>query len=165
MYICTINAIGLVVHLIIMKFNTKTRYGIRTMIELAIHWKGQGVFQKEISDRQEISFKYLDHLISSLKASGLIENAGGRMSGYVLTKDPGDINIYDIYKAFEPELTIVDCLAEDGVCMRSGICATKEFWNGLNKLIIDYMEGTRLEDLAQKQKTMNEEQAASMFYI
>ncbi len=148
-----------------MKFNTKTRYGIRTMIELAMHWQGEGVFQKEISERQEISFKYLDHLISSLKASGLIESAGGRMSGYVLTKDPGDINMYDIYKAFEPELTIVDCLADGSTCTRSGECATKEFWDGLNKLIIGYLEDTKLLDLSQKQKKLNEDQAASMFYI
>ena len=148
-----------------MKFNTKTRYGIRTMIELAMHWKDKGVFQKEISERQEISFKYLDHLISSLKASGLIENAGGRMSGYVLTKDPDDISIYDIYKAFEPELAIIECLTDDSTCMRSRVCATKEFWNGLNKRIIDYLEGTSLQDLAQKQKQMNEEKAESMFYI
>jgi Rrf2 family protein len=148
-----------------MKFNTKTRYGIRTMIELAMHWKEKGVFQKEISERQEISFKYLDHLIASLKASGLIENAGGRMSGYVLTKDPEDINVYDIYKAFEPELAIIDCLADDSNCMRNGTCATKDFWNGLNKLIIEYLEGTRLQDLAQKQKQINESQADSMFYI
>ena len=91
-------------------------------------------------------------MISSLKASGLIENAGGRMSGYVLTKDPDDISIYDIYKAFEPELAIIDCLTDEDACKRNGICATKEFWNGLNKLIIDYLEGTRLQDLAKKQK-------------
>lgn len=148
-----------------MKFNTKTRYGIRTMIELAMSWKGEGVFQKEISERQEISFKYLDQLISSLKASGLIANAGGRMSGYVLTRDPGEISMYDIYKAFEPELTIADCLAGESPCQRSSICVTKEFWKGLNKLIIDYMEATKLQDLAQKQKKMNDEQESSMFYI
>jgi len=135
------------------------------MVELAMHWKGEAVFQKEISERQEISFKYLDQLISSLKASGLITNAGGRMSGYVLTKDPEDINMYDVYKAFEPELAVVDCIAEEGVCNRIGICATKEFWSGLNKLIIDYMEDTKLKDLAMRQKKINDEKTASMYYI
>lgn len=148
-----------------MKFNTKTRYGIRTMLELALHREGEGVFQKEISQRQEISFKYLDQLISSLKASGLIANAGGRMSGYVLTKDPADISIYDIYKAFEPSLAIADCLSEDRDCTRSGTCAVKEFWDGLNRLIIGYLEDTKLQDLAQKQRKMNEEKAAPMFHI
>ncbi len=148
-----------------MKFNTKTRYGIRAMIELGMHWKGKGVFQKDISERQEISFKYLDHIIASLKSSGLIENSGGRMSGYVLSRDPEDISIYDIYKAFEAELAVTDCVAEENICKRSGICASQEFWNGLNKIIIDYLESTKLNDLAQKQKKINDSQAASMFYI
>lgn len=148
-----------------MKFNTKTRYGIRTMLELALQGEGEGLYQKEISERQEISFKYLDQLISALKASGLIANAGGRMSGYVLTKDPADISIYDIYKAFEPSLAIADCLADDSHCTRSGICSVKDFWNALNRLVIDYLEGTKLKDLAQKQKKMNEEKSAPMFHI
>ena len=148
-----------------MKFNTKTRYGIRTMLELALNFAGEGVFQKEISERQEISFKYLDQLISSLKASGLITNAGGRMSGYVLTKDPADISMYDIYKAFEPSLAIADCLAGESDCSRNGICAVKGFWTGLNRLIIEYMESTKLRDLAEKQKKMNEEKTVPMFHI
>jgi Rrf2 family protein len=148
-----------------MKFNTKTRYGTRTMIELAMHWKGKGVFQKEISERQEISFKYLDQIIASLKASGLVDNAEGRMSGYTLTKDPGDISIYDVYKAFEHELVIIDCLTEEGICKRDRLCAAREFWNDLNRLIIEYMESTSLNELAQKQQKINESETASMFYI
>jgi Rrf2 family protein len=148
-----------------MKFNTKTRYGIRAMMEIAMHPESEGVYQKEISERQEISFKYLDHLIASLKRAGLITNAGGRMSGYVLTRDPDQISMYDIYKAFEPELRIADCMAEDNDCSRTMSCATKEFWHGLNRLIIDYLEGTKLKDLASQQREMNEKQVASMFYI
>ena len=148
-----------------MKFNTKTRYGIRAMIELGMHWKGNGVFQKEIAERQEISFKYLDQLISSLKAAGLIENASGRMSGYILSKDPGEISIYDIYKAFEPELAIIDCLSDEGDCSRKSTCASNEFWNELNRLIINYLESAKLKDLAEKQKQINESQEASMYYI
>ncbi len=148
-----------------MKFNTKTRYGIRTMLELALQTEGEGLFQKEISERQEISFKYLDQLISSLKASGLITNAGGKMSGYVLAKDPADISTYDIYKAFEPDLAIADCLAEGSDGNRSRIYAVKEFWSGLNRLITGYLEDTKLQDLAEKQRSMDEAKSAPMFHI
>jgi len=148
-----------------MKFNTKTRYGIRTMIELAMHWNSSGVYQKEISERQEISFKYLDHIIASLKASGLIVKSSGRMSGYVLTKDPERISVYDVYKAFEPELAIIDCLAGEGICNRDRLCAVREFWDELNKIIIEYLESKKLIDLAQKQQQINDSEDASMFYI
>jgi len=148
-----------------MKFNTKTRYGLRTMIELAIHGNGKGVLQKEISERQEISFKYLDQIIASLKASGLIAHAEGRMSGYTITKDPAKISVYDIYKAFEHELIIIDCLAGAGICRRDRLCAAREFWNDLNNLIIEYMKSKKLKELAQKQEKINESEAANMFHI
>ena len=148
-----------------MKFNTKTRYGLRTMIELAMNGNDSGVYQKEISERQEISFKYLDQIIASLKASGLVVNSEGRMSGYVLTRDAEKINVYDVYKAFQHELMIIDCLKGEGNCSREGKCATRDFWDGLNKLIVEYLESTSLNDLAQKQVAINERESESMFYI
>jgi len=148
-----------------MKFNTKTRYGLRTMIEIAMQGNGQGVFQKEISERQEISFKYLDHIIASLKAAGLIVNSDGRMSGYRLAMDPEKINVYEIYKAFEHELMIVDCLQEEGNCKREGKCATMDFWRGLNSLIVEYMESVSLKELSDNQKAINQHESAAMFYI
>jgi Rrf2 family protein len=135
------------------------------MIEIAMNGDGKGVYQKEISERQEISFKYLDQIIASLKASGLIVNSEGRMSGYVLSRDPEQINVYDVYKAFGHELMIIDCLKGEGHCMRESQCATREFWNGLNELIVEYLESTSLKDLAEKQETINERESASMFYI
>jgi Rrf2 family protein len=148
-----------------MKFNTKTRYGLRTMIDIAIHGNEKGVFQKEISQRQEISFKYLDQIIAALKTSGLILNAEGRMSGYMLSRDPELINVYDIYKAFAHELVIIDCLREEIHCKRESFCATREFWNGLNGLIVDYMESTTLKQLAERQEVLDQREPASMFYI
>jgi len=148
-----------------MKFNTKTRYGLRTMIELAMNGNDSGVYQKEISERQEISFKYLDQIIASLKASGLVVNSEGRMSGYVLTRDAEKINVYDVFKAFQHELMIIDCLQGEGNCSREGKCATREFWGGLNDLIVNYLESTNLKDLAEKQEAINERESESMFYI
>jgi Rrf2 family protein len=148
-----------------MKFNTKTRYGLRAMIDIAMHGEDRGVFQREISDRQEISFKYLDQIIASLKASGLIVNAEGRNSGYVLSKDPDDFNVYDVFKSFEHELMIIDCLKGEDYCPRESKCATREFWSGLNDLIIHYLESTSLKDLALKQEAIDQRESASMFYI
>lgn len=148
-----------------MKFNTKTRYGLRTMIELAMNSKDKGVFQKEIAERQEISFKYLDQIIAALKASGLIENFEGRMSGYTLSRDPDRISVYDVYKAFESEMVIIDCLKEEGICSRDRNCATREFWNGLNKLIVRYLESTDLGKLARKQEQLDRKNTANMYYI
>jgi len=69
-----------------LKFSTKTRYGIRAVLEIALNGDANGIYQKEIAKNQEISYKYLDQIMNSLKVSGLITKAAGRKSGYVLTR-------------------------------------------------------------------------------
>ncbi|MBN1117869.1 MAG: Rrf2 family transcriptional regulator [Bacteroidales bacterium] len=148
-----------------MKLNTKTRYGVRTMIELAMDWGGKGLLQKEISESQGISYKYLDHIISALKARGLIVNVEGKKSGYRLTRNPEEITVYDIYKAFEPELLIVDCLVHDGKCTNERYCASNELWCELNTIIVKYLKSYRLKELADKQMQMNMDSAGSVYVI
>ena len=139
-----------------MKFNTKTRYGIRTMMEIALHGSHKGVLQKDISKNQGISFKYLDQIIASLKAAGLITNIKGKKSGYALTRPAAEITIYDIHKAFEPDITIVDCLSEMIDCTSEHYCAPRDLWEGLNKKIIEYLKNYTLQALAEKQRAYNE---------
>ena len=148
-----------------MKLNTKTRYGVRTMIELAMDYGGKGLLQKEISERQDISYKYLDHIISALKARGLIVNVEGKKSGYRLSRKPEEITVYNIYKAFEAELLIVDCISPDGRCTNEKACAAQDLWSGLNTQIIEYLKVYDLKQLAEKQQKLNNERADTMFVI
>ncbi len=147
-----------------MKINTKIRYGLRTMVELALEKNRKGIFQKEISKNQDISIKYLDQIISALKASGLIQNAGGRKSGYLLTRKPEEISVYDIYKAFEPDLRVVNYPGSNSPGSREYQCAAQEFWTGLNDHIINYLESETLGNLAAKQEKINNN-SVTMFYI
>lgn len=148
-----------------MKFNTKTRYGIRTMIELAMNKQKQGMYQKDISRNQDISYKYLDHIIAGLKSSGLITTIAGKKSGYRLSKEPFKITVYDIYNAFNPEFAVIDCLIDDGVCWKDKKCAAKDFWCGLNSNIIRYLKSTTIDDLAKKQEELNQQQQELIFHI
>lgn len=135
-----------------MKFNTKVRYGLRAILEIALDESENGVFQKDIAERQKISLKYLDNIIASLKTAGLIINARGKKSGYVLTRKASEIKILDIYSAFEPDVAIVECLENKYVCTLSSSCGVKDFWSGLNNLIINYLEFNTLDDLVKEQK-------------
>lgn len=148
-----------------MKINTKVRYGIRTMIEIAMNWNVKGIYQKEISENQEISFKYLDQIISSLKASGLIVNWEGRGSGYRLSRDPESISVYDVYRAFENELCIIDCLSSGSDCKRDQICPTKDFWHEFNVHMVEFMESMSIGKLAEKQKKLQQSEEMNMFFI
>jgi Rrf2 family protein len=148
-----------------MKINTKTRYGIRTMIELAMDWNGKGLFQKDISERQEISYKYLDHIIAALKAKGLIVNVEGRKSGYKLGRKPESISVYDIFTAFEPNLSVVDGLNDEGKCVHTRSCAAEDLWWGLNRVILDYLRSSNLKQLADKQIQYINENESNNFVI
>ena len=139
-----------------MKFNTKTRYGVRVMLELALNAdKEGGTYQKDIAENQDVSVKYLDHIISSLKKAELITNVSGKKSGYVLTKSAEEINIYDVYAAFEDDLAIADCLLSKGDCPRKGTCVMKDYWYDLNTSIISSMSSMNIGMLADKQRLVN----------
>jgi len=148
-----------------MKFTTKTRYGLRTMIELAMPDRDKGILQKDISKNQNISMKYLDHIVAHLKAAGLIINVAGKKSGYRLAKNADRISVYDIYRAFDHDLSIIDCLSEEGLCRRDKKCAAREFWDKLNKRIINYMDSVMLSDLSDKQHQLGVIDTDCMYYI
>lgn len=128
-----------------MRLNTKVRYGLRALLEIASH--KESTLQKDISASQSISTKYLDQIIASLKASGLIIRVHGKNSGYKLTRSAEEISVYDVYKAFESDLNIEDCLQNDEYCIRAGDCRTRNYWCDLNKVIINHMKDESLADL------------------
>lgn len=143
-----------------MKLNAKTRYGIRAMLEIAMNDSQTGVFQKEIAEKQDISLKYLDHIIHALKTAMLIRNVKGKKSGYILCKPPEKITLYDIYQAFEPAICVVDCLTGYEICDRSGQCSAQGVYGDLNHLIINYMQGITLQELINKEVSLNPEAEA-----
>jgi Rrf2 family protein len=111
-----------------MRVNSKIRYGLRTIIEIASSTDPNGVLQKDIAKSQHISLKYLDPIISSLKLKGLISNSKGRGSGYKLTRDPKDITMLDIYTAFE-QIVVIECINNLSFCDRSlHDCKGRNFW-------------------------------------
>ena len=119
------------------------------MMEIAQAIEPGGVFQKDIAVNQKISLKYLDQIIHALKTARLISNAKGRKSGYVLTRSPEEITIYDIHRAFEPGICLVDCVGSDFMCEFSGKCHTQSFWRNLNNLILEYFQSHTLKDIIE----------------
>ena len=127
------------------------------MLELSLKENsGRGVLQKEIAENQVVSVKYLDQIIASLKAAGLIVNAGGRKSGYRLNKPSGDITIYDVYLAFDEEISIIDCLFPGRECPRNHSCVLRKFWSDLNDNIRSQMESVNLNMLAKDYRMVKE---------
>lgn len=134
---------------------------MRVMIEVALNGGPEGIFQKDIAQNQDLSVKYLDQIIASLKAAGLIANLRGRKSGYILGRDPSQISIYDIHRAFEPGICIVDCLSKNYKCEKANACTARDFWDVLNQKIVDHFKSMTLEELVADVRKRNETKAES----
>ena len=130
-----------------MKISTKGRYALRVMIDLAIHDNGKYISLKEISERQEISNKYLEQISALLNKAGYLETARGNMGGYKLSRMPKEYKVGDILRATEGDLAPIYCLTDDGECNRQKGCKTYSFWKGLDDVINKYIDSKTLEDL------------------
>lgn len=142
-----------------MKVSTKGRYALRLMIDLAEHNNGEYITLKEISARQKISVKYLEQIIIQLSKAGLLESVRGPQGGYKLTKKPSQYTAGAILRVTEGNLAPVVCLeTKTNKCATYDRCSTVDFWQGLYKIIQNYVDSVTLEDLVSKHisKTSND---------
>lgn len=130
-----------------MKISTKGRYALRIMIDLATNSNGNFISLKSIADRQQISNKYLEQIISMLNKAGFLETARGNAGGYRLSKKPKDYKVGDILRATEGDLAPVMCITGESDCARKHDCKTFSFWEGLDNVINEYIDSKTLEDL------------------
>ena len=131
------------------KVNTKIRYGLRAMIEVAKNTEKGGILQKDIATNQNISLKYLDPILNGLKVANLIKKKSHK-EGFILSRNPSEITIYDIHNAYEPGVMIIDCLDIQNECNIESTCDVKGFWCELNNMIANKFKSVTLEDLVKK---------------
>lgn len=137
-----------------MKISTKGRYALRLMVELADHQAEGNISLKDISRRQEISVKYLEQIASTLSKAGLIKSTRGPQGGYSLVYPVEQYTIKDILKVIEGPVACVSCLeTEKNICPRYYECPTISFYEGLNKVINDYLESYTLLDLLETKRS------------
>lgn len=135
------------------KISTKGRYGTRAMLDLALN-HGRGlIFLKDIAERQEISIGYLEQIIPSLKAAGLVNSSRGAHGGYALAKVPDDITIKEIISALEGPLFLVECIKDPKACEKTDFCVTRDLWNGLSEKIDDFLASVTLQHLVDKHRS------------
>ena len=147
-----------------MKLSTRTRYGTRALLELALH-KGKGpVFLKDIARQQQFSLSYLEHLVTPLISGGIIRSTKGPKGGITLAKKPEDIKMIDITRLLEGSLAPVECVDNPDVCERSAQCVTRDIWGEIKKAINGVLESTTLQDLVERQRKKGLPES-SMYYI
>ena len=131
-----------------MLISTKGRYALRVMIDLVEHQSEGYVPLKEIAERQEISEKYLESIIKILVKAKMLDGLRGKGGGYKLTRAPEQYTVGSILRLTEDSLAPVSCLENGAVpCARAAECRTLPMWQGLDKVINEYLDGILLSDL------------------
>ena len=132
-----------------MMISTKGRYALRMLVDMAEHERGGGyVPLKEIAARQEISEKYLESIVKLLVQNNVLIGVRGKGGGYRLNGTPDQFTVRKILEITEGQLAPVACLCEPHEpCARMVNCRTYPMWQGLSKLIYDYLESYTLADL------------------
>ena len=147
-----------------MKLSTKGRYGARAMLDLALHYGEGPVSVKDIAERQEVSERYLVHLMVSLKAAGLVKSMRGARGGFSLAEPPAQIKLSEIIQVLEGSIAPVECVDDPKACSRSERCVTRDIWAEMNRATSEVLESTTLEDLVQRQRE-KEKREPAMYYI
>ncbi len=142
-----------------MKISTKGRYALRMLLDLAEHQNGSFVALKDIAERQKISKKYLEQIVPVFNKSDILRTNRGFQGGYQLARTPDKYTVGEILRLTEGSLSPVACLDHNPIeCERSGECATLPMWQGLYRVINEYLDSITLQDLLnqQKEKYMND---------
>lgn len=135
-----------------MKISTKGRYALRMLIDLAEHRSDGYIALKDIAEHQGISKKYLEQIVPILNNSGVLQTNRGFQGGYKLAKAPDKYTVGQILRLTEGSLAPVACLdTEVNECERCNECATLPVWQGLNKVITEYLDSITLQDILDKQ--------------
>lgn len=131
-----------------MKISTKGRYALRLMIDLASCGEGEFVALKDIAERQSISKKYLEQIVPLLNKAELLRANRGNQGGYALTRAPEQYTVGEILRVTEGNISPVACLQyKENICPRRAECTSLPVWEGLNKVIVEYLDGITLRDI------------------
>ena len=135
-----------------MLISAKGRYALRMMVDLAVNHTGEWISLKDVSSRQGISVKYLEQIVTSLTRAGFLRSSRGPQGGYMLAKPASQYTAGSILRAAEGELAPVACLEDPvNLCPRKAFCPTLPFWEGLNKVVNEYLDSKTLQDLVDEQ--------------
>ncbi len=147
-----------------MKLSTRGRYGVRTLLDLALHQDEGLVLLKDIARRQEFSLPYLEHLIAPLIAAGLMKSTRGARGGVSLVKPPAEIKLGEAVQLLEGPIAPVDCVNDPALCHRAASCVTRDIWIEMKRAISRVLDSTTLQDLVERQKQKGQTETG-MYYI
>jgi Rrf2 family iron-sulfur cluster assembly transcriptional regulator len=135
-----------------MRLTTKGRFAVTAMLDLALHGTDGPVTLAGISGRQKISLSYLEQLFGKLRRRELVESVRGPGGGYHLARDAALVSVADIVRAVEEPIDSTQCGGREN-CRDNQRCMTHDLWEELNSTVYGFLDGVKLSDLVERQKT------------
>ena len=142
-----------------MMISTKGRYALRIMVDVAQHDGEMPVSVREIAQRQDISGKYMEQIISVLTRSGLLRSVRGAQGGYMLTNPPEATTVGEILRVLEGSLSPVDCVDHPN-CANSDHCVSLSIWKKMKVALDEVVDNITLADMAAEYAEKNPDVAA-----
>jgi len=133
-----------------MQLTTRSRYGLRMLLDIALHGADGPVRIQDIAKRRKISVKYLEQLIRALKKAGFIHSKRGPKGGHVLAVAPEEIRVGDVVRALESRPELTECVGNPESCRISGDCVTRQIWARATESIFRELDAIRLGDLLEQ---------------
>ena len=134
-----------------MRISTKGRYAVDIMLDMATNSTGEYITLKTIAERQDLSWKYLEHIVAVLNRAGYVKSIRGSQGGYKLSKSPREYTIGMILRLMEGSLSPVVCLDEENDCPKQNQCVTIKAWKKLDDAINEVVDSITLADLVEWQ--------------
>ena len=150
--------------MITLKISTKGRYGLRAMVDLAVHGTSGHVSIKSIAERQNISENYLEQVFSTLRKAGLVKSIKGAQGGYALADLPEKITAGMILRVLEGDLSVIHENPDDLIPTTIESCLKSDVWQKIDDAINEVVDAITLEDLFNEHQKFNQNHAL-MFYI
>jgi Rrf2 family protein len=129
--------------------STRSRYGLRFLIDLAQRGSEGPIDLGSIAQRQSIPETYLAKLVVPLRNAGMVKSARGAKGGYELSRPPAEIPVLDVVEVLEGRSSLLECTERPELCARSADCPTLPIWTGLEKAIQDYLGSVTVGDAAR----------------
>ena len=133
-----------------MKISTKGRYALRLMLDLAIQPGDSAVPLRDVAERQEISDKYLEQIVTQLARGGLVRSVRGAGGGYLLTRTPEEYTVGEILRQLEGNLAPVSCVSGGSCCGRADRCVALEVWQQIQDAVDSVVDNITLADLVKR---------------
>ena len=139
-----------------MRISTRGRYALRMLIDLAEHRDDGFISLKEIAERQDISRKYLEQIIPLFRGTGILQTNRGAQGGYALSRLPEACTVGEILRLTEGSLDPVACIGDNPFhCERSADCPALPVWQGLSRVIQDYLDNITLQDILNQKSDIS----------